>query len=71
MRTKKNSADKRTGHIHIRFRPSELGTVLRVAQEEHEYPSTYLRRVVLKHFDHLGFGEATNEVTATKEVQVS
>lgn len=62
MRTKKNSNENRTEHIPVRFSPVELMNVLRVAQEEHEYPSTFLRRVVLKHLDQREHSELSKMV---------
>ena len=51
MRNKKISKVIRSETIPIRFNVAEREAVIKTAQQEHEYPSTFLRRLVLKHLE--------------------
>lgn len=41
--------ERRTEQIPIRFSEGERDAVRRVAEQEHDYPSSYLRKLCLKH----------------------
>jgi hypothetical protein len=43
--------ENRTEQIPIRFSPSERKSVVKIAAMEHEYPSSFLRRLILKHLE--------------------
>ena len=51
---KNGRRDARTEQIPIRFSPIEKAAVERVAAEEHEYPSSYMRRLVMKQIANSG-----------------
>jgi hypothetical protein len=51
MRVLKEEDRKRTETVGIRVTPMELDTLIRTAEEAHEYPSSYLRRIFLQHID--------------------
>ena len=51
MRVLKDEDRKRTETVGIRVTPMELDSLIRTAEESHEYPSSYLRRVFLQHID--------------------
>jgi hypothetical protein len=62
MRNRKIRAERRTEQIPIRFSAGERDAVLRVAKQEHDYPSSYLRKLCLKYIEQ-------REVTNAKRSQ--
>lgn len=53
FRARKSDANKRTETIAIRVSPTERETLFRNADQEHDYPSNYLRKIILKHVDEI------------------
>ena len=62
MRNRKIRESRRTEQIPIRFSAAERETVCRVAEQEHDYPSSYLRKLCLKYIEQ-------REVTIAKQSQ--
>lgn len=51
IRVLKDENRKRTETVGIRVTPMELDSLIRTAEEAHEYPSSYLRRLFLQHIE--------------------
>jgi len=47
-RARKSDEVKRTETIAIRVSPSERDTLIKNAEQEHDYPSNYLRKLFLR-----------------------
>jgi len=50
MKAEKNH-ERRTTILPIRLRPSERRVVEQLAEQAHDYPSSWLRRLVLNHIE--------------------
>jgi len=70
MRVKNNDGENsdrnRTETVGIRVTPMELDSLIRTAEEAHEYPSSYLRRLFLQHIDKKQ-AHQTNRINRTKQ----
>ena len=50
--------ETRTEKIPIRFSPTERAAVEQVAALEHDYPSSYLRRLIMRQIDTIKAGQS-------------
>ena len=62
-RARKSDELKRTETIAIRVSPTERETLFKQAEIEHDYPSNYLRKILLKHV------EAVDDINGTVKMQ--
>ena len=58
--------ETRTEKIPIRFSPTERAAVEQVAALEHDYPSSYLRRLIMRQIDSINAGQS--QKTQPREV---